>query len=96
MFDAKSVTTVQGDVVRDVQRLDRLGGKLGAAPLLDAEVPGNGVEPGGERRAPAEVGKGSNGGQEGLLEHILGVLLPSAHALAEPVDLALVPLQQPL
>jgi len=79
-----------------VHRLLVLGGELGASPLLDAEAPRDGVEPGRGRRRPPEILHGPCGGDQRLLEHVLRRLRVPAHLEAEPVDLPLVALQESL
>src|SRR5690606_30364023 len=67
-----------------------VGGELALPPLLDAEAPRDGVEPGGERRLSTELAHAASHREERVLEDVLGVLRIAAHGEPIAVDLRLV------
>ena len=70
--------------------------KLAAPPLLDAEAPGDRVEPRRDRGRATEVPDVPGHREQRVLEDVPGVLGIPAHLHAEAVHLRLVPLEQGL
>jgi hypothetical protein len=86
----------RGRVRGRVERLDALRGVLAGPALLDAEAPGDRVEPGRHGRGAAELRQRARRREERVLEHVLRVLLLAAQPQPEPEDGALVRAQQAL
>ena len=72
------------------------GRELAAPPLLEAEAPGDGVEPGRDRRGAPEVPDAARHRQQRILQDVLRIFWVPAHLHAEAIDLRLVTLEQRL
>ena len=70
------------------------GRRLGRAARVEAPVGGDAVEPGAERRAPLEPVEAPPGGQQRVLQRVLGVLERAEHPVAVHLQLAAVRLGQ--
>ena len=67
-----------------------------AADFVQAQVAGDGEEPGRERRPTAELAQPARRGQKRVLHHVLRVLRVAAHLEAEAEDAALLLLEKGL
>ena len=77
--------------VGELERLDRIERRRLGRGARQADVHGDAVQPGAERRVALEAGQAAIGADEGVLREVAGVGVIAGEAIAHAVDGALVP-----